>query len=166
MWALEIIGYLALGLVVVLGAVVALPIVIAKAAGHDQATCQCWDCQNRRARALNKAREKEERKKNRPQSHISPQGVAFVPESGAPATLPSTKDFWSTEELRTGYHVYVKGTTYKVTSVRAQYDGKGGYVGTRVELQNVLTEAYTFLIIPWTRKDVKMWRKGSPMDML
>lgn len=162
---LQLIGFLALGLAVVLGAVVALPIVIAKAAEHNQATCDCWDCRNRRHRAVEKARARQGKKK-RPQSPISPQGVAYVPEFTEPAKLPDPKDFWSTEELRTGYHVYVKGTTYKVTSVRAQYDGKGGYVGMRVELQNVLTQTFTFIIIPWKRKTIKMWRKGSPMDLV
>ena len=140
-----------------------LPKVLVQVFGHDQASCQCWECVNRRTRSLNRAREREQRKgKGHPIAHITPQGVAFVPEEN----VPNPKDFWSTEELQTGYYVYVKQTTYKVTSIRAQYDGKGGYVGTRVELQNVLTEAYTFLIIPWKRKGVKMWRKGSPMDLV
>ena len=133
----QLIGFLFLGLVIVIGAVaVGLPMVIAQAAGHDQATCDCWDCRNRRVRAVEKAKA---RGKSIP-----------------PPEKPDPKDFWSTSELYAGRHVMVKGTVYRVISIKTMPDHS-----TKVGLQNVLTEIHTMIIITRKMHEAKIWRKGS-----
>lgn len=137
MWALEIIGYLLLGCAVIIGAVAfGLPYLIAKAAGHDQATCDCWDCRGRRHRAVEKAKAR---------------GIK---------AQPDPKDFWSTAQLATGRHVIAKGIVYRVENIRTMPDGS-----TKVGLQNVLTEVYTFSIIPRKLHEAKIWRKGMERDI-
>jgi len=71
------------------------------------------------------------------------------------------KDYWSTSQLRTAYHVIVKGAVYKVISIRTMADGN-----TKVGLQNVLTEIHTMIIITRKMHEAKIWRKGSAMDGL
>jgi hypothetical protein len=141
--SLQFIGFMFVGLMVIIGAVaVGLPYLIAKAAGHDQATCDCWDCQNRRTRAIQKAKAR---------------GGVPAP----PSDLRDPKDFWSTSQLRTSYHVLVKGTVYRVTSIRTLPNGD-----TKVGLQNVLTQVHTMIIITRRMHEARIWRKGSAMDGL
>ena len=121
-WFIQLIGFLALGAAVIISAVVALPVVIAKAAGHDQATCDCWDCQNRRTRAFIKREQKAKK-------------LARHSAKGPSTEVRDPKDYWSTPQLRTAYHVMVKGQVYKVGSIRTMPDGN-----TKVGLENVLTK--------------------------
>jgi hypothetical protein len=142
MWAIELVGLMLVGLAVILGAVVALPYVIAKAAGHDQAICDCWDCRNRRARAVEKAKRRGTSMGERP-------GSRTIPDEDS-----NDNHYWATNELRAGLRVLVKGSTYRVTAVTMQQDGN-----TRVELYNVLQKNYTMIMISPRMRKVKMWRK-------
>jgi hypothetical protein len=139
MWAIELVGLMLVGLGVVLGAVIVLPYVIAKAAGHDQAICDCWDCRNRRARAVEKAKRRD----------ASRPGSRAIPDEDN-----NDNHYWATNELRAGLRVLVKGSTYRVTAVTMQLDGN-----TRVELFNVLHKKYTMIMISPRMRKVKMWRK-------
>lgn len=153
MWALEIVGFMLLGTVVIVGGVVVgLPYLITKWLGHDQATCDCWDCRGRRHRAVERAKKK---------------GVNLT----APRTKPvrhiargeekrDPKDYWSTEELCTGHHVLVKGTVLEITSLRTMPDGN-----CKVSYVNVLTKVHSFVIITRNMMQMKMWRKGFGHDL-
>lgn len=163
-WFVQLIGFLLLGTVVVIGAVLTLPYFITKWLGHDQSTCECWDCQNRRTRSLRRRQETEEenrrkaarkqgRNPNLPMPH-------YVPEEKKEVRDP--KDYWSTEELRTGYHVFVKGVVYEIGTIKTLSLETGD---TKVQLFNILTKNYTFIVITGNMKQSKVWRKGFGQDL-
>lgn len=137
---LQIIGFIALGIGVLVAAAIGLPYVIAQSTAHDQATCQCWDCANRRHRAVERAKKK---------------GQDPGPASNDP------RDYWTTEELRTGYHVVVKDIVYEVGSIQAMPDGK-----TMVYLRNILNnrQVQPIMISPKMRR-TKIWRKGFRQEL-
>jgi len=157
-WAIvQIVFFMILGLVIVIGGVAfGLPYLITKAAGHDQATCDCWDCRNRRHRAVEKAKARQAKQHTRPQARISRTGVDYVPEEN----VKDPNDYWSTEELRSGYHVFVKGVVYEVGLIRGLPDGN-----TQVNLRNILTKGSTMVIITRRMRQIKMWQKGFGQDL-
>jgi len=146
MWMLQIVGFLGIGLAVVLAAVVGLPYVIAKSLGHDQATCDCWDCQGRRQRAVDKAVSRRDKKT----------GYHPQPEEDTPLNQRSSTDYWTTIELRTGYHVIVKKTMYEVGAIRTMVDGN-----CMVHLRNIRTrQDVRPIMVTHKLKAARLWRKG------
>lgn len=150
MLILTIVGYVLLGLFIVLAAAAVIPWLIVKENQHDQATCGCWDCRNRRVRALLKWREKQGQKEQQ-----------FPPKPGDPPLQNrNSRDFWSTEQLRTGYHIRVKGGVYEVTYIKTMADG-----ASRVSMVNISTRQDTWALVPLGRKHLLYWRKAFSKDL-
>lgn len=153
MMALQLVGWLLLGTIIVIGGVaVGLPYLITKALGHDQATCGCWDCRGRRHRAV-------ERAKARGEDLTKPR-VKPVRHTAKGEEKRNPRDYWTTEELRTGHHVFVKGTVYEIGLIRGLPDGN-----TQVNMRNILTNVSTMIIITRNMKQIKLWRKGFGEDL-
>lgn len=168
-WFIQIIGFLFLGTAIIVGVVAGLPYFITKALQHDQDTCECWDCQNRRTRSIQR-REENERlaklKAEKAKLKRDQQGRRsnlpfpnYVPE---PTPERDTSNYWSTEELRTGYHVFVKGVVYEVGAIRTLSLETGD---VKVLLTNILTRGWTFIVITGNMKKAKIWHKGFGEDL-
>lgn len=134
-------AFILLGAGVIVATGLGLAYLIAKSNEHDQAKCQCVDCQQRRYRAHEKQQAKDG-KKSRPR--------------WVNAEERDPKDYWTTSELRTGYHVMVKGSVYEVLGINTMPDSS-----TKVGLRNVLTRVPTMIIITRNMHEMKIWRRGS-----
>lgn len=144
MFVLQAIGFIVLGAVVIVGAVIGLGVLITRSNAHDMRTCQCWDCVQRRHRAVEKYRNRH--------------GGKYPPKANPDSQDPD--DFWTTDQLRVGHFVLVKGGTYEVTRIRAMSDG-----AMMVSLQNIVTKHDTYARIPRLSKQTLIWRKGFSGDL-
>ena len=132
MVVLYVIGFILLGGAVVLAAAFGLPYVIAKSNEHNQATCECPNCRDRRIRASEKRhgnREKQPR----------PNGNGRI----------------NTIELRKGMVVVAKGFRYRVDE---KTDVGEGYM---IRLFNLTTRLPSTVFIPLSSALARIWSRGS-----
>ena len=145
---IQALAFILIGAGVIVATGFGLAYLIAKSNEHDQARCECVDCQHRRDRAYQKQQAKQARKGNSTATY------------GGDPTSEDPKNYWTTSELRTGYHVMVKGVVYEVLGINTMPDGS-----TKVGLRNLLTKVPTMIIITRKMHEVKIWRKGFGYDL-
>lgn len=162
-WFIQILLYLGVGTVVVIGAVLTMPYFITKWLSHDQATCDCWDCRNRRTRSLQRRADTEEENRRKTERNRQRRQGTNLP---LPHYVPEKEernpdDYWTTEQLRTGFHVLVKGVVYEVGQIRTAPDGN-----CLVFLRNILTKVDVRpVVITRNMMRTKLWRKGFGHDI-
>ena len=135
MVVLQVIGLVLLGAGVIIGGVVGLAVLIAKSAGHDQATCDCWDCQGRRVRAVKKATEK-----RTPQDRINSHG------------------WLTTRELRIEMILSHKGNRYQISDLANTDYGKV------VSLSHIPTRRRSVVPVSRDMLDRRMWQIENPRN--
>lgn len=117
-----------------IGSVIVLAKAIAQGAAHDQASCDCWDCKNRRHRAVDRRKSST----NRPRKMWDQE---------------KTSKWRSTEELTTGFRVVSKtGVCYEVTSIKVTR------VGMLVSLTVMSSGRKSEVFISQERVKDKVWK--------
>jgi hypothetical protein len=149
MWA--IVGYVVLGIIVVLGASVGVVMMLAKGIAsnnaHDQKNCQCWDCRDRRARSLAKAKER------------MAKAESSAPWLKVKHDAEAMRGWLTTEELRVNDRVQGGGIpdrSYRVSSLN------GSSAGVMVALINEKTNTRSIVTVPMSRLGKKIWKKAGP----
>lgn len=131
----EAIGGLVLLAAAVVWAVWSLGRGITQAMGHDQATCQCYDCVRRRSAAVDKYILKRKTKLAEPKKRDLKSG------------------WYNTEELRTGMRISTQSGTYEIVDLR------GRSFGTEVWLSNMRTHKRSMVLIRAERRSVRVWKR-------
>lgn len=142
-WMFEGLWHAVFGLVLLVGAFGGAVFLIAKAitqgAAHDQARCECWDCKNRRVRAVDNAK----------QRMNSAHEARVVPKQSATGWI-------TTLELRVGMRIGVEGRIYVVKEIN-EIPFKA-YV---IYLKNVKTGARTMVTIKYESRDRRLWKQAE-----
>ena len=133
MVVLYVIGFILLGGVVILAAAFGLPYVIAKSNEHNQATCECPNCRDRRIRASEKR-------------HGYPE---------EPKPKHNSDNRLNTIELQPNMIVVAKGHRYRVID---KTDVDEGYM---VRLFNTGTRLPSTVFIPLSSALARIWSRGS-----
>lgn len=132
MIVLHVIGFILLGAGVIVAGVVGLCIVIAKSTAHNQATCDCVDCQQRRLRAWQKQQDKKQ-----------------------PVTETRDSSWLSTRQLKTEMVIDHKGFRFQITDL-AFVDS-----GMIVSLSRIPGRRRSIVPISHDMLDRRMWHVES-----
>lgn len=136
-WFLSGIWHALLGFVLLVvffvGSVIVLAKAIAKNAGHDQRTCDCWDCKDRRNRAVDK--------------HMNKHRSVWDKQT--------TSAWLTTEELTTGLRVVSKsGVCYEISALT----GRTG--GIMVGLVVLASGRKTQVFVPRAQVEKRIWKRA------
>jgi len=121
------------------GAVFLIAKAITQGAAHDQARCECWDCKNRRVRAVDAAKER--------MNEAHEQRV--VPRQSATGWM-------TTLELRVGMRIGVEGRIYTVKEIT-----EVPFKSYTVYLKNVRTSASTMVTIKYESRERRLWKQAE-----
>jgi hypothetical protein len=137
-WMFETLWHAIFGLLMLIGVFGGAVFMVIKAivtnTEHNQATCGCWDCKDRRARAVSK-------QYNQRYKPIPPK----VPGEWLPTT-----------QLRRFTKVDVKGIIYQVQSIEVK-EGLGYLVFLRSEI----TRKETMVTIHYANRNKLFWRRAD-----
>lgn len=137
-WFFTGIWHMLLGFVLLvtffIGSVIVLAKAIAQAGAHDQKTCDCWDCKDRRARASDR------RMMNKPRQVWDKQ---------------TTGHWLTTEELTTSLRVVSKtGVVYEITGL------VGRDHGVIVNLTVLASGRKSQVFIPKANVGKRLWKRA------
>jgi hypothetical protein len=137
-WMFETLWHAVFGLVMLVGVFGGAVFMLLKAlvisTEHNQATCGCWDCKNRRARAV----DKQYNQRYKP-----------IPPKSLTGWLPTT-------QLRRTHRVDVKGVIYEVRSIEIK-EGLGYLVFLRSEA----TRRETMVTIHYANRNKLFWKRAG-----
>lgn len=141
--------YVLTGIALVVGASVGVVFLLARAVAsanaHDQKTCDCWDCRDRRARSVAKLHEARAKEENQ------------APWLKSKRQADAMKTWMCTEELQVNDRVQgaVPDKVYRVADLR------GSEHGVVVSLVNVATGRRSIVTVAMDRLQKRMWKKAG-----